>query len=82
MDHSTLVGQITDAHNGTTRMTTTKQPDVLNRLQSISSVAAGGTLSHAYIYNAANQRTRATLADGSYWVYGYDALGQVKGSVL
>ena len=30
-----------------------------------------------YQYNSANQRTRVTLLDGSYWVYGYDALGQV-----
>ena len=26
-----------------------------------------------------NQRTKATLADGSYWVYSYDDLGQVTG---
>ena len=25
----------------------------------------------------ANQRAKNTLADGSYWVYGYDSLGQV-----
>jgi len=30
-----------------------------------------------YAYNAANQRSQATLADGSYWVYQYDNLGQV-----
>jgi len=30
-----------------------------------------------YTYNSANQRTRAGLADGSYWVYDYDKLGQV-----
>jgi len=33
--------------------------------------------SHTYNYNNANQRTRATLADGSYWLYQYDSLGQV-----
>ncbi len=32
-----------------------------------------------YLYNDANQRVRATDADGSHWVYEYDALGQVKG---
>ncbi len=31
-----------------------------------------------YSYNSANQRTRTTTADGSYWSYEYDALGQVK----
>jgi len=33
---------------------------------------------HAYDLNSANQRVRMTLADGSYWAYDYDALGQVK----
>ena len=75
VDQSMLVHQITYVHSGTMRLTTTKEPDVLNRLQSINSVAAGGTLSHAYVYNGANQRTRATLADGSYWVYGYERVG-------
>ena len=31
----------------------------------------------SYAYNNANQRTRSTLADGSYWLYTYDSLGQV-----
>ena len=30
------------------------------------------------MYNSANQRIRATLADGSYWIYSYDFLGQVS----
>ncbi|MEW6157379.1 MAG: RHS repeat-associated core domain-containing protein [Verrucomicrobiota bacterium] len=67
-------------------MTTTRQYDLLNRLLSISSVGAAGgqggassesPTSHTYQYNEANQRTRATLADGSFWIYTYDALGQV-----
>jgi RHS repeat-associated protein len=36
---------------------------------------------HGYAYNAADQRTSATNADGSYWVYQYDALGQVTNGV-
>jgi len=28
-------------------------------------------------YNSTNQRTKMTLADGSWWEYRYDALGQV-----
>src|SRR5213594_4562100 len=28
-------------------------------------------------YNDANQRTRVTLNDGSFWIYQYDSLGQV-----
>ena len=60
------------------RMTTTKQWDYLNRLQSVSSVPSGASaVSFNYGYNSANQRTNATLADGSGWVYAYDSLGQV-----
>jgi hypothetical protein len=60
-------------------MTTTKSYDFLNRLTSISSVGTSSTSSQfAYNYNQANQRTRATLADGSYWLYDYDSLGQVR----
>jgi len=76
--NSPLVGQIEFKNNGTTRMTTTKQYDALNRLSTINSQPSSDTaVSFAYDYNSANQRTRVTLADGSYWVYTYDALGQV-----
>lgn len=34
--------------------------------------------SYEYQYNTASQRVRMTLADGSYWIYSYDALGQVR----
>ena len=77
--NSSLVGQITFQHNGQTVMTTTKQYDYLNRLTSIGTVDSGlRTLdSHSYNYNSANQRTSATNADNSFWVYQYDAIGQV-----
>jgi len=55
--------------------------DALNRLIQIDSAPAGtSTLSFAYSYNSANQRTTNTLADGSYWLYTYDSLGQVTGA--
>jgi YD repeat-containing protein len=72
--NASLVGQIGFKAGSTTRMTTSKQYDYLNRLNSISSTPSN---SFAYQYNAANQRTMNRLADGSYWRYGYDALGQV-----
>ena len=78
--NSPLVGQIVFASNMTTRMTTTNQYDYLNRLTSISSTggASGAVpVSFNYAYNSANQRTRSTLVDNSYWAYAYDALGQV-----
>jgi RHS repeat-associated protein len=51
----------------------------VNRLTQISSSSSvwGLLASFSYGYNSANQRTNNTLADNSYWVYGYDALGQV-----
>jgi RHS repeat-associated protein len=82
--NSPLVGQITFKSNSVTRMTTTKQYDYLNRLTQISSVPSGtGILpvSFNYNYNLANQRTKDVLADGSYWVYQYDALGQATNGV-
>jgi YD repeat-containing protein len=64
------------------RLSTAKQFDNLDRLSWIwngASSAAGTVVasSHVYAYNSANQRTSATLRDGSYWVYQYDTLGQV-----
>ncbi len=75
--NSPLVGQIAFKQSGTTRMTTTKQFDYLNRLTSINSASSSSSSSFSYQYNSANQRTKNTLVDGSYWVYQYDSLGQV-----
>jgi RHS repeat-associated protein len=82
LTNSPLVGTLTFKTNTTTRLTTTRAFDALNRLQSITSVPSGSgapplPVSSAYDYNTANQRTRMTLADGSYWIYTYDRLGQV-----
>jgi RHS repeat-associated protein len=74
--NSALVGQVAFTNNGTLSVTTTKQWDKLNRLTSVSS-ASIATLSSGYTYNTANQRTKATEADGSYWLNSYDGLGQV-----
>jgi RHS repeat-associated protein len=76
---SGLVSNILFQTAGVTKMTTTKSHDNLNRLTSIGSVSSVPSVvsSHTYDYNAANQRWKAVLADGSYWEYGYDALGQV-----
>jgi RHS repeat-associated protein len=72
--NSALLDSIVFQQAGTTRMTTTKQHDYLNRLQSVSS---SSSLGFSYSYNSANQRTAMTNADGSYWVYEFDGLGQV-----
>jgi RHS repeat-associated protein len=60
--------------------TTTKSFDAIGRLRQVFNDAAlAGAYDDRYdvIYNAANQRARVDLLDGSSWVYGYDALGQV-----
>ena len=80
--NSTLINTVTFANNGATRLVTTRVYDKLNRLTSISSVTSGPSapslpVSFGYQYNSANQRTRMLLADGSWWEYRYDALGQV-----
>src|SRR5262245_20990893 len=63
-------------------MSTVKNYDYLNRLSSIGSHPGGtpslSSVTYNYQYNDANQRTRVTLADGSYWLYEYDSLGQAK----
>ncbi len=52
--------------------------DNLDRLKSLLwDSTAGPDESYTYTCNTANQRTRVDLADGSYWVYAYDALGQL-----
>ena len=78
--NSPLLSQIAFKQSGTTRMTTTRTYDALNRLQSISSQPGASGLSplaYTYSYNDPNQRTRVNLDDGSFWIYEYDKLGQV-----
>jgi len=78
LPNSALVSNVVFKTSSATKMTTTKSYDNLNRLTSISSsVGVSPVSSFAYQYNAANQRTQAVLADGSYWIYQYDTLGQV-----
>jgi YD repeat-containing protein len=75
--NSPLVGQITLKSNATTRLTVTKSYDYLNRLSSISSAfSAASALSFSSSYNDANQRVQVAQADGSFWQYEYDNLGQ------
>ena len=64
-------------------MTTRKDYDALNRLTRVASTNAqnANVSSREYLYTDANQRVRASLADGSYWFYEYDKLGQVKRGV-
>jgi len=77
--NSSLVDNIGWQNSGVTRLTVNKSYDYLNRLSTISAAPSGSAaLAYAYAYNDANQRVRMALADGSFWVYEYDSLGQVK----
>lgn len=77
--NSPLVRTVTCRQIGAERLVTTRTYDLLDRLSAIdhSLPAAGSALQHRYTYNTANQRTRVTREDGSYWSHEYDALGQV-----
>ena len=80
LGNSELIHSLTFKENTTTRLTTTKAYDFLNRLAKINNqpgASADAPLSYAYEYNAANQRTRMILQDNSYWAYEYDSLGQL-----
>ena len=78
--NSPLISQIIYRSNNTTRMTTTKTYDFLNRLGSIvsqTSAAGAAPISYSYAYNDANQRVLVNIDDGSFWLYEYDSLGQL-----
>ncbi len=76
--NSRLIDQIVFKQSATTRMTTTKRHDLLNRLTAMTNLpSAEAALLFNYAYNTANQRTAITNADSSRWTYNYDALGQV-----
>ena len=78
--NSPLVSDIDFKQSGTTRMTTTKSYDYLNRLMLITNHLTGAGAenpSFTYAHNAANQRVGITNADASRWGYTYDSLGQV-----
>lgn len=76
--NSPLVENLSFRQGGTTRMTTVKTYDNLNRLLSITNQPnADSAVGYRYAYNNANQRTSVTNADTARWVYQYDSLGQV-----
>jgi RHS repeat-associated protein len=68
-------------NTGNTILNRARVYDNANRLTSIINTAGAVTKSYAYTYNDKDQRTKITLADGSYWDYSYDDKGQVTGGV-
>ena len=80
--NTTLLRQGSD---GQAVLTVDRDYDNLNRLTSISSSVSIGVhpwlKSYSYEYNTLDKRIKTTLADGSYWEYAYDSLGQVVSAV-
>ncbi len=77
--NSALIRTLTFKSGTTTVATTIKRFDALNRLTQLVTLSANGTtppVSHGYTLNAFGQRTRVDLADGDYWLYGYNAKGE------
>jgi RHS repeat-associated protein len=82
--NAALKNQTTFTSAGTTRLTTTRSWDLLNRLTGQTHSAAGlsgAGASQSYGLNNINQRTKRTDGDGSTWDWTYDALGQVDTAV-
>ena len=50
-------------------------------LLTTSNITGATTRTYTYVYNDKDQRTKLTLADGSYWEYTYDDKGQVISGV-
>jgi RHS repeat-associated protein len=82
--NSDLLSTITLRNGATTRLTTTRVYDRWGRLQSQWAVANAASVQpvvgSGYNYNAAGQRIRQDLGDGTYWTYAYDTLGQLTGA--
>jgi len=77
--NSPLIQQVQLRNGSTVTLAVTRQYDRWNRLQSMTAAGTtSGLVGQEYTYNDAGQRIRAQLMDGSYWVYEYDPLGQVK----
>ncbi len=75
---SSLIAGVVYTQNGVTRLVRTNEYDNVNRLTNL--VWRTGTnviSSFAYDFNQADQVTRVTREDGSYWLYQYDSLGQL-----
>jgi YD repeat-containing protein len=83
--NSRIRAGVTYRANGTQRLDTQYDFDRLNRLQQVlnqPSAAGQPAERHAYTYNAAQQRIRDELADGSSWSWESDPLGRRIGRIV
>lgn len=79
LTNADLVSGVVFSNSTGAVLTTAKTFEYASRLKSITNTLAGGSnvSSHVYLYDAVHRRTNATLADGSYWRYGYDDRSQL-----
>ncbi len=78
--HSGLLRELSfDDGSGNPPMRTRRTYDKLNRLVSILTEPgmSRSQMGFHYQYDSANRRSKATAADGSWWDYAYDGLGQL-----
>ncbi len=77
--NSSLIQQVQLRHGASVALTVSRQYDRWNRLHTQTAVgSASGVVGQEYTHNATGQRIRTQQLDGSYWLYDYDSLGQVK----
>ena len=75
--NSDLLSQTTNSSGGPV-LTTTRTWDYGSRLRSIANTTNGvAVASYAYTYDGLGRPTQSTLADGSWWNYGYDDRDEV-----
>jgi RHS repeat-associated protein len=80
LPNSDLLWTTTTNQGGNERLKVTRSWDSANRLEALATTrAAASVASHTWRYDAAGRRERATLADDSYWEYGYNDRNEVTG---
>jgi YD repeat-containing protein len=80
--NSDWLATTTLTQSGAERLKAMRTLDAANRLVGLTTTRLGSPReSHTLRYNAAGQRDRDTLADGSYWEYTYNTRGEVLGGV-
>jgi RHS repeat-associated protein len=75
--NTSLINGIGFKHSGTAVLAQARAYDLRDRLTGMEVAGITQPHSHEQTYNRADQKTRIDLANGDYWTFGYDDLGQV-----
>ena len=71
------IESVTFVEGANTRLTQTRTYDDLHRLTGVTSQTGSLLAASDYTLDASGRRARTVLADGTWWKYTYDNLGQV-----